>query len=591
VLKSHYRLAVALASVLVLAPTIVRGQGIIHNPPLPRPAPTRSALARPAPTRGAPARSVPARIAPARPASLAAPAARGLPSGQDLLRAQGVLRGSNSHAAPTVRTGHEPLNMVRDRPEELGQVPDHFFWLRRGLQAAQDPLDGDLVFITDQGRIAGRAALPSGFVIDRVVLDRTQIRLLDKTGRRQVSVARNIDASSVKSLQALPVMANREREIEVTRRGPRQLVLRDRRRSGARPLDVRAITAGTLAQAREIGARTATSRYVVSEEIVATVPSLQVRVFVNRFDRAGKLTGIAHIPIEGLEVVPHDFITIDDRGVVRALLPTAGGVKIREYKFSRPPRRRNGASEVQIKSLGRAIHEFAVPTNVQGGINGQRTFRKAGVRFEVKPPAPSISREQVVKNAQAYLTVDWVMEKQNYSNPAVENLCSPKKAKFWRRPSRFTSALVGKTIGPMPYRWGGGDTPETFKARIQIGALAGDVCTCRSAALDYCLVQGSAGVDCSGFVSRAWGIGKRGTSGLLDVATKLKSIADLQPGDAFDWPGHHVRLFIGMAPGPEVAFTVLEASTRLACEGVCERTYRPSEMNGFELIRYKGISG
>ena len=72
----------------------------------------------------------------------------------------------------------------------------------------------------------------------------------------------------------------------------------------------------------------------------------------------------------------------------------------------------------------------------------------------------------------------------------------------------------------MPYRWGGDDTPQTFKARVRSGALAGDICTCRSAALNYCLVQGSAGVDCSGFVSRAWGIGKRGTSGLLDVATQ-----------------------------------------------------------------------
>ena len=207
--------------------------------------------------------------------------------------------------------------MVRDRPEELGQVPDHIFWLRRGLQAAQDPLDGDLVFITDQGHIAGRAALPSGFVIDRVVLDQTQIRLLDKTGRRQVSVARTVDASSVKSLQALPVMENKEREIEVTRCGARQLILRDRRRGGARPLDVRAITAGTLAQAREIGAKTANRRYVVSEEIVATVPSLQVRVFVSRFDRAGKLTGIAYILIEGLEVVPHDLITAGGRDVCR----------------------------------------------------------------------------------------------------------------------------------------------------------------------------------------------------------------------------------------------------------------------------------
>ncbi len=216
-------------------------------------------------------------------------------------------------------------------------------------------------------------------------------------------------------------------------------------------------------------------------------------------------------------------------GAVRALAPTASGVKIREFEFTAPlERRRNGASDVQIKSLGRAIREFAVQTNVQGDNSGQRTFRKSGARFKVKPPTPSISREQAVKNAEAYLTVDWVMARENFSNPAVENLCSPEKAKFWRRPYHFTSALVGKTIGPMPYRWGGDDTPQSFKTRVEVGALAGDICTCRSAALDFCLVQGSAGVDCSGFVSRAWGIGKRGTAGLLDVATELKSIADLQ---------------------------------------------------------------
>ncbi len=153
-------------------------------------------------------------------------------------------------------------------------------------------MDGDLVFITDRGRIAGRATLPAGFVIGKVVANDGQIRLLDPAGRRQVSIARNIDAPSVKSLQALPVMANAGRRIEVTRAGPRQLILRDQRRSGARPLDVRALSAGTLAQAREIGAETSGSRYVVSEEIVAAVPSLQVRVFVQRFDRAGKVTGV-----------------------------------------------------------------------------------------------------------------------------------------------------------------------------------------------------------------------------------------------------------------------------------------------------------
>ena len=77
---------------------------------------------------------------------------------------------------------------------------------------------------------------------------------------------------------------------------------------------------------------------------------------------------------------------------------------------------------------------------------------------------------------------------------------------------------------------------------------------------------------------------------LLDVATDLDSLADLRPGDAFDWPQRHVRLFTGMAEGAAIAFVVLESSTRFLCQGVCERTYRPSEMHGYRLIRYKGIT-
>ena len=115
------QLTIALVTALVVAPTLARGRTLLP-PPLPRPAPV-------------------VRSAPATPGPKVAPAAV------------------------------KPLNMVRNAPEELGRVPDHFFWLRAGLQAAQDPVDGQLVFFTDQGRIVGRVALPAGFVIDKVVGD------------------------------------------------------------------------------------------------------------------------------------------------------------------------------------------------------------------------------------------------------------------------------------------------------------------------------------------------------------------------------------------------------------------------------------
>lgn len=561
----HTRLVAFAAALMLLAPTVVRGQKIIRNPPLPRPAPARMVAEPTLPA--APHSPQPATAPQSAPAAPAATAARRTP--------------------PAAPAGLKPLNMVRNAPEELARVPDHFFWLRAGLQAAQDPVDGNIVFIADDGRIAGRATLPPGFIISRVVTDDGQIRLLDATGRLQVAITRNIDAANVKSLQALPVMGV-GRQLEVTRASRGYLILREPGRD-TNSLDVRSLAGGRMAQAYEISRRSSTRRYVVSEEIVATVPSIQVRVFVRRFDRDGNVTGVAYIPLDGFEVVPHDFITIDGNGRVRVLVPTASGVKIREYDFAQPPPGQR-LSENQLKRMGRSIREFSVVTDVQGLVE-RRTFRSiATPHFTVRAATPAISREAVVKNAQGYLTADWVMTRTSYIDEDIPNRCSPDKGLLWMRPRHFTEALIGKTIGPVPYRWGGSDTPQTFKARIQWGALAGDICTCRSPALDFCLAPESAGVDCSGFVSRAWGIGKRGTAGLLDVADPVNGIDDLKAGDAFDWPGHHVRLFVGMAPGPDIGFTVLESSARIDCEGVCQRTYRPSELNGYELIRYKGIT-
>ena len=200
----------------------------------------------------------------------------------------------------------------------------------------------------------------------------------------------------------------------------------------------------------------------------------------------------------------------------------------------------------------------------------------------VLPPPPPITRANILANARAFLTVNWVLQPDNFARTNVENACNPHQGQIWLRPRHFTSDLIGKTIGPMPYRWGGGDTPQTFLLRVEWGALAGNLCTCRDPTLNYCIFADSAGTDCSGFVSTAWGISKRGTSGLLDVADRLKDLSELRPGDAIDWPQHHVRLFVGMAPGPATAFTVLEFEhpiwlrRRLRVDLPAERTRRIS---------------
>jgi hypothetical protein len=495
---------------------------------------------------------------------------------------------AHSQAAPA------PLSMVPSAAEEVGRVPSHLFWLKPGLQSMQDPVDGQLVFVNDEGRVVGRTDLPRGFEIGEIVSESNRVRLIAGSGREQVIVPRAIDPAAGTLLQASAIdNGGSKRPSRLSRTSPQQLQLNDAERSGgARPLTIRSVTGATLAQAYEIGPASADTRYVVSEEIVTATPSIRVRVFVQRFDRQGRVTGAAHLSLDEMDVVPRDFVTVTDEGVLRVLMPTASGVKIREVRFSQPPlilSQGSRPSEDDLKSLGEVSGEISVDSNVIR-TNDSSDPRPDGPRFKIKVATPPISRERALANARAYLTVSWVMTPENYSRPGIENLCQPAEAKFWLRPVHFSSDSLGKTIGPMPYRWGGDDTPESFKLRIAWGALAGDICTCRSAALNYCLVPESAGVDCSGFVSKAWGIEKRGTSGLLDVATELNSIADVRPGDAFVWPGRHVRLMTGQEAGAGLAYTVLESTTSLRCEGVCESSYRPSELNGYQPIKYRGMT-
>lgn len=497
-----------------------------------------------------------------------------------------------AQGAPALQSSaFQPLGMVRNRPEELGQVPDHFFWLRGNLMAVQDPLDHQLVFFNDSGRVTGRGVLPPDFQIGAVAPGADVVRLIDQSGRRQMSITRNIDPGAIRSFQALPIVQDgTPRAALVTRRGRDLLQLRPEGDARERPLDVRSVTGAPLAQAYEIAPEPNQVRYVVSEEIAATAPRLAVRVFVRRYNRAGEATGIVYVPLDDFEVVPHDFISVGSDGVVRVLAPTAAGVAIRYYEFTRPPRNGRRLREQDLRGLGRSLREVNVEAQVSQITPPDQIQSAEAAPVEiVLPPPPPITRAAILANARAFLTVNWVLQPDNFARPSIENACNPHQGQIWLRPRHFTRDMIGKTIGPMPYRWGGGDTPQTFLLRVEWGALAGNLCTCRDPTLNYCIFADSAGTDCSGFISTAWGISKRGTSGLLDVADRLKDLSELRPGDAIDWPQHHVRLFVGMAPGPETAFTVLESTTRYDCEGVCEATYRPSQLAGYELLRFRSV--
>jgi hypothetical protein len=73
---------------------------------------------------------------------------------------------------------------------------------------------------------------------------------------------------------------------------------------------------------------------------------------------------------------------------------------------------------------------------------------------------------------------------------------------------------------------------------------------------------------------------------LLDVSRAIANIADLRPGDALDYPDRHVRLVKSIDRTGALRMTTLESTTDKECEGVCEKMYRWSELNGYVPIRY-----
>ena len=142
-----------------------------------------------------------------------------------------------------------------------------------------------------------------------------------------------------------------------------------------------------------------------------------------------------------------------------------------------------------------------------------------------------ITRPQILTNARPYITYKFTASSANiWSNvncSAVGNVNTPS----W--------VIVGSNQH-MTYCWGGFSTLASYTTGLTKGLSAGDDdCTTGGDGSESCAL----GVDCSGFVSRAWGLTtKYSTVTLQTISTAYTSATLVQPGDIFDYAGSHTRL-------------------------------------------------
>ena len=131
----------------------------------------------------------------------------------------------------------------------------------------------------------------------------------------------------------------------------------------------------------------------------------------------------------------------------------------------------------------------------------------------------------------------------------------------------------------IPYKWGGFNTVSQYLSGLSNGRYAGDINTAG-------VSSWAVGVDCSGFVSKCWGLSYHATtSAMPSITTQYSSWNDLRPGDAILKSGH-VRLFVDKASNG--ALRVIEASAR--GWDVSYWTYTPSDLSAYTPRRYNGMA-
>lgn len=174
--------------------------------------------------------------------------------------------------------------------------------------------------------------------------------------------------------------------------------------------------------------------------------------------------------------------------------------------------------------------------------------------------APQRSPEETLKTALSYTELEWLPEARHIRHgkdlfgitvhTPDSSLARYGDNRGWWQPGVPTKGMA--------YKWGGFDTPETYMKGLKQGKKAGDIANSYKIERDDAAVSmGSVGIDCSGFVSRCWGLTKHiSTKDLPSISTPIRW-DELRAGDILLKKGHVIlysscqdQFIIGFEAGP-----------------------------------------
>jgi hypothetical protein len=298
--------------------------------------------------------------------------------------------------------------------------------------------------------------------------------------------------------------------------------------------------------------------YVLAEDIPPS--GKNASTFVARYAANGRLEGIYELPLENTPLTRR-FVTVSGDGDVYFLRTKPDGIEVVGVGF----RPLGNVSVIDVRPSRTAAAPAAQPD----------------VKFNATAAVRPSNRQQAIEAAFAFEGVQWKLTQANYGSDP-DSQCSGFNR--IRRPW-YLQGKVNQEVRGVPYCWGCHGSLANFRQRIESGTLAGNVCTRSAPRPDV------AGVDCSAFVSAAWGLSVHYTTAAIPaIAAPVANPWDLKPGDALNKPGSHVMLFLRFTPDRKAE--VMESSTG-GCNGrVCRNVYPLASLlaRGYVPVRFRAFA-
>ncbi len=204
--------------------------------------------------------------------------------------------------------------------------------------------------------------------------------------------------------------------------------------------------------------------------------------------------------------------------------------------------------------------------------------------YALRAAEVAAQRQQVIDRAEAYAAHRWSGGVANAFHGEIDGypLDTPDAS---QRPATGWSLEGDDNVG-VSYQWGGFSSLEQFDRGVADGMWAGHL-PVRGGAPP---TRKAVGVDCSGLVSRVWGLSnKQSTNSLPRICVRLHSYDELQPADVLNRAGHHTMIFKEWVGEGRQRLRVIESTAR---QGRVHESVHPRDElqeGGYLPLRYRAF--